>query len=121
MSKDITDVLIQKLVENANKQKLKEERYYYGEIEDVKDKLDDIILAINAVSKSLDDNIHSSRNQYSDKQIELLSSVIKQLQDTTFNFKNINDNLTHTFENRIRTLTPEERDTINYMYKKGKL
>ena len=120
MNKDITEVLIQKLVENANGQKLKEERYYYGEIEDVKDKLNDITLTINELLKAIN-NIQGSQNKYSDEQIKLLSSVIEQLQDTTFNFKNINDSLSHTFKNRIRTLTPEERDVINNMHKKGEL
>lgn len=111
-------------VELDESKQLNEERYYYGEVENVKDQIKSLCNNLVDINNFIKENIisdeDSNENEYSDEQKETLNQLVLYFETEYKNFTKVINNLSKVFPSRIRTLTPEERDYINKNKKESK-
>ena len=107
-----------KLVESMNI--LNESRYYYGEVEDVRTRLSNIIKLVNEVNTSIVDLSNNDENDYDENQKDTLAAVSEQLTNIENQINSLDNTLSSAFENRIRPATQEEKDYINNYLKNNK-
>lgn len=103
---------------------LKEERYYYGEIEHVKDMIKGIMKDLLDTTNFIKENITSENpetNEYTAEQIDSLDALNIYFETEYKNFEKTINNLTKAFPNRIRVMTPEEKAELQRMKQNGEI
>lgn len=104
-----------KLVESMNN--LNESRYYYGEVEDVRTRLSNIIKLVNKANTSIVDLSNNDENDYDENQKDTLATVSEQLTNIENQINSLDNTLSSAFENRIRIATPEEKEYLRKHFK----
>ena len=104
---------------------LNEERYYYGEIENVKDMIkNNIMKNLVDTANFIKENITSENpetNEYTAEQVDSLDALNLYLETEYKNFEKVIDNLTKAFPSRIRAMTPEEKAELQRMKQNGEI
>lgn len=104
---------------------LNEERYYYGEIEHVKDMIKNGIMKdLLDTTNFIKENITSENpetNEYTSEQIDSLDGLNIYLETEYKNFEKVVNNLTKLFPSRIRAMTPEEKAELQRMKQNGEI
>lgn len=104
--------------------KLNEERYYYGEVEQIKNLLKNVTNDLQAVINFIRENTtieNPETNKYTAEQIDSLDQVSLYLENEYKNIQKTSDNLSKLFPNRIRVMTDEEKAEIDKMKASGEL
>ena len=116
---------ITEAMESLKENKLTEERYYYGEIEHVKDMIkNNIMKNLIGTANFIKENITSENpetNEYTAEQIDSLDALNLYLETEYKNFEKVVNNLSKQFPSRIRVMTPEERAELQRMQQNGEI
>lgn len=114
--KDLNTYFNGGLEEGKGVKTLNEERYYYGEIERIKDMIKNSVMKdLLNISNYIKENITSDNpavQDYTDKQINTIDTLNNNLEAEYNNFKETVDNLSTVFPTKIRLITPEEKEYI---------
>lgn len=101
---------------------LKEERFYFGEIENLKDQLNGFYDSANKIQKYIQSCMENSyENEYNKDQFEMLKQLEINIQNIGSDIKEVNDKLGKAFPNRIRSLTTDEKEMIKKMKNNGEI
>ena len=104
-----------KYLKDNNLLKEANERYYYGEIERVKDTIRSEVMGIGHIRKALQEAYDENQEDYSQEMIDVLGEADAYFEGVEKKCEEISKKLSEIFPNRIRTLTPEERKEIQRM------
>ena len=103
---------------------LKEERYYYGEIEELKSNLKRVAEELRKYLSRCDllqTSDFTEEYEYSQEQVDLLDQVSINLQNIANDVDDVKEKLDKGFPDRIRKLTPEEKAEIERMKERGEI
>lgn len=100
---------------------LKEERYYYGEMERVKDLINTAADYLKEAASVLQDNMADTDNAYSKEQFEVFKEVDINLANMFNDCEQVHNKIAKACPNRIRSLTPEEKAEIERMKERGEI
>lgn len=102
---------------------LNEERYYYGEIENLKSKLQKIMGQISETMEYIN-KLTGNENgeyEYDKEQFEILDHQTIVLQNIGNDVGKVYTDLEKAFKNRIRNLTPDEKQEIQRRINNGEI
>lgn len=91
------------------------ERYYYGEIERVKDTIRSEVMGIGHIRKALQEAYDENQEDYSQEMVDIIGEADAYFEGVEKKCEEISNKLSKAFPNRIRQLTPEEKAEINKM------
>ena len=93
---------------------LKEERYYYGEINYIRNYTRVLLDTIKATLDNINNAIElADENEYSDLQINTLKAALDNLTNASKYIQGSDEALNKNFPSRIGTLTPEQKEYID--------
>ena len=104
-----------KYLKDNNLLKEANERYYYGEIERVKDTIRSEVIGIGHIRKALQEAYDENQGDYSQEMIDIIGEADAYFEGVEKKCEEISNKLSKAFPNRIRQLTPEEKAEINKM------
>ena len=102
---------------DLSERKLTEDRYYYGEVERVKDSIKSQLMGIGHIREALREAYDENEEDYSQEMIDTLGEADSYFEGVEKECKKICDKLTKVFPSRIRQATPEEMAEIRRMMK----
>lgn len=100
---------------------LNEERYYFGEIERVKDAIKSEVMGIGHIRKALAEAYDGNEEDYSQEMIKVIGEADAYFESVEKKCEEISDRLSKAFPNRIRKLTPKEEEEIRKRIKNGEM
>lgn len=100
---------------------LNEERYYFGEIERVKDAIKSEVMGIGHIRKALAEAYDENEEDYNNQMIYVIGEADKYFESVEKKMGEISEQLSKVFPNRIRSLTPEEKAEIQRMKDNGEI
>lgn len=93
---------------------LKEERYYYGEINYIRNYTKNLLDIIKEALYNINNALNSAEeNEYSDLQINTLEAAIDNLTNASKYIQGSDEALNNNFPSRIGILTPEQKEYID--------
>lgn len=93
---------------------LREERYYYSEIVYIEDGLKSLIRSLGDIQiRIATAKNEKDKNEYSEEQLKLLEDSEIEVGKLIVEASNLNEKLEKAFPNRIRAMTPEEKEYID--------
>lgn len=100
---------------------LNEERYYYGEIERVRDTIKSELMGIGHIRKALQEAYDENEEDYTQEMIDILGEADAYFEGVENKCKEISEKLAKVFPNRIRKLTSEEEAEIKRRISNGEM
>lgn len=110
-----------KSVDLNEEKSLTEDRYYYGEIDLVKNAINSNLKWIGKIHEALKEAFYGNNEDYTQEMIDVLGEVDVYFDGVEKKCDEILNKLSETFPCRIRRMTPEEKEEIQRRIKNGEM